>query len=273
MYCHYICNYKSENNDISGSKNYTKLSRIRISCKQGEDDYKTGDMVLVTGKMKSIEPASNPGQFDSQAYYAGKKISYTMWEPEIVLIERSEFHFQRTLYEIRSYFSEIIAQCAGDEMEKKIRVNGEAENEIGTNGEMGKETSINDETEKDILNIQKSELGSIMRGIVLGDKSDISQDTKNLYQTGGISHILAISAMHLTILGNGLYGILKRFGVPIRVAGIISGAFLTVYGILTGASVATIRALIMFLLNIGAQLTDSNTRSNTNSGSMGKPIY
>lgn len=247
-------NIEDKSND--SFKENRKLSRIRISCKQENKDYRIGDQVSVYGKLKSIEPASNPGQFDSQSYYAGKKISYTMWEPEVTVLERPKFHFQRTLYEIRSYFSSVIAQCAGGGRKNNLEneVKDANENIIKNEAEKITETETNIE-ENVVENMWKNELGNIMRGIVLGDKGDISQETKNLYQTGGISHILAISAMHLTILGNGLYGILKRVGVPISVAGVISGIFLAVYGILTGASVATVRALIMFLLNIGAQLT------------------
>ena len=267
-------NSNGEKNESFGVENYIKLSRIRIFSKQGEEKYRIGDLVSVTGKMKSIEPASNPGQFDSQAYYAGKKISYTMWEPEIVVVGRPEFHFQRALYEIRSYFSGIIAQCISCKTVrstldtgcpegipcKTVRSTLDTECPEGIGDEAENYTQAKQQNKEKIeknntANLEKSELGNIMRGIVLGDKRDISQDTKNLYQTGGISHILAISAMHLTILGNGLYGMLKRFGIPISAAGIIAGVFLAVYGILTGASVATIRALIMFLLNIGAQLT------------------
>lgn len=201
---------------------YRQLDGIRITCPIGGETYKIGDEVTAFGVLKEISPATNPGQFDSQSYYAGKKIDYTMWEPEITLIGRPKIHVQRSLYDLRSHFSEIITEC-----------------------------------------IQYDSIGGILRGIVLGDKSDISEETKKLYQIGGISHILAISAMHLTILGNGLYGILKRCGVPLRIAGSISGIFLTAYGILTGASVATVRALIMFLLNIGAEFSGRTCDSKT----------
>ncbi len=189
-----------------------KLNRVKIFCKQGMNELFPGDRVQVTGGLKEIQGASNPGQFDSLSYYAGKKISYTMWEPEIAIVKRPTVSFVRFLHKVKEHFSNILEQC----------IDGET--------------------------------GNIMRGIVLGDKTDISSDTKELYQIGGISHILAISAMHLTILGNGFYSILKKMRVPIRIGGCLSGVFLIGYGVLTGSGIATIRALIMFLLNIGAQL-------------------
>lgn len=194
-----------------------KINRIKITCQQG-DVYKIGDLISAYGKLNEISPPTNPGQFDSKSYYEGKKIRYTMWEPKITLVERPNVHLQRSLYEIRNYFSEIISNCMGTE-----------------------EAYI--------------EIGNIMQGIVLGNKENLSEETKIRYQIGGISHILAISAMHLSILGNAFYEILKRVGVSIHMAGVAVSVFLVLYGILTGASVATVRALIMFLMKIGAQLT------------------
>ena len=218
--------------------NYIKWSRVKITCSLQERNYEPGDKVSVYGVLKEITPATNPGQFDSQAYYASKKIYFTMWEPEITLLQRPKIHMQRMLYRIRGYFSEVIETC------------------VGNLTKIGFLNRAN-------LFIDVSKYASIMQGIVLGEKSGISKDTTLLYQIGGISHILAISAMHLMLLGNGLYRILKWLGVPVRIAGVMAGAWLTVYGIFTGASVATLRALLMFLLNIGAQLTGRTYDGNT----------
>lgn len=97
--------------------------------------------------------------------------------------------------------------------------------------------------------------GALLKGISLGEKNDISEEITSLFQTGGISHILAISALHLQILGNSLYKLLRKCRVPIPIAAAASGAFLVGYGILTGASVATLRALLMFLISIGGDVT------------------
>lgn len=197
----------------TNSKKDQKLNRVRITCGEDTADLYPGDKICVTGQLKMLQGAANPGQFDSKKYYEGKKIDYTMWEPEIQLLERPRFSISRALYKVRQYCSGVISDCTDEET------------------------------------------GILMRGIVLGDKSGISQETKELYQTGGISHILAISAMHLTILGNGFYALLKKMRLPVGLAGGLTGIFLTVYGVLTGASVATVRALIMFLLNIGGRLS------------------
>lgn len=246
----YQCEYKEEKqilyvketvlmepNDKSGrmdgEEDYYKLKQIKITCPSNVQEYKIGDFVTACGILREITSATNPGQFDSQSYYAGKQIFYTMWEPKTELIKRPAVHLQRSLYELRCRCSEVILEGV-----LLLAKNGEESCQ--------KNTVYTEELE---------ELANVMQGIVLGDKGGIADDTASLYQMGGISHILAISAMHLTILGNGLYGILKRLGLSIRISGVLACVFLMLYGILTGASAATLRALIMFLLNVGAQLT------------------
>ena len=43
--------------------------------------------------------------------------------------------------------------------------------------------------------------------MILGDKSNLEEDIKELYQQHGISHILAISGLHVSIIGISLYNI------------------------------------------------------------------
>lgn len=100
-----------------------------------------------------------------------------------------------------------------------------------------------------------NQYGALLKGISLGEKNDISAEITDLFQVGGISHVLAISALHLQILGSSLYKLLRRCGISLRIAAFVAAVFLGCYGILTGASVATLRALLMFWVNIGADVT------------------
>ena len=46
--------------------------------------------------------------------------------------------------------------------------------------------------------------------MLLGEKSVLSEETKELYQNAGISHILAISGLHISMIGMGLYAFLRK---------------------------------------------------------------
>lgn len=98
----------------------------------------------------------------------------------------------------------------------------------------------------------------IMQAMLLGDKTFLEADTKKLYQDGGISHILAISGLHISFLGMGLYRFLKRMYAPVPAAGIISGTLLFSYVVMSGASPSACRACAMFVLSL---LADSLGRS------------
>jgi competence protein ComEC len=95
----------------------------------------------------------------------------------------------------------------------------------------------------------------VFEAIVLGEKTDLDPEIRMRYQLAGIVHILAISGLHISILGMGLYKLIKRVGFGIWPAGIFSLAVMLQYGMMTGGSVSTLRAVTMFLIAMGARIT------------------
>lgn len=94
----------------------------------------------------------------------------------------------------------------------------------------------------------------VMSTMTLGDKSLLDAEIKELYQGAGISHILAISGLHISVIGMSLYQMLRRFGLSYQTAGIIAGGCMIAYGVMTGLSASTIRAVLMFLLMLLGQM-------------------
>ena len=92
--------------------------------------------------------------------------------------------------------------------------------------------------------------------MVLGDKQDLDPEMRMRYQLAGIVHILAISGLHISILGMGFYNLLKKIGLGIWPAGIFSLGVMLQYGIMTGGSISTMRAVTMFLIAMGAGSLD-----------------
>lgn len=97
--------------------------------------------------------------------------------------------------------------------------------------------------------------GSVMSAILLGEKSELDADMKTLYQVNGIGHILAISGLHLSVIGIGMYRIFRRVSGSYPVGGIAGICFLLVYIMMIGWTVSVVRAMIMFLFRIGADMT------------------
>ncbi|WP_337673153.1 ComEC/Rec2 family competence protein, partial [Gallintestinimicrobium sp.] len=96
--------------------------------------------------------------------------------------------------------------------------------------------------------------GATASAMVLGRKKGMDSEVKALYQGAGISHLLAISGLHLSLIGAGLFGLLKKVRLPVTLSAGISTWILIVYAQLTGMGISTRRALIMFLLFLAAGL-------------------
>ena len=94
----------------------------------------------------------------------------------------------------------------------------------------------------------------LFRAVLLGDRQGLSSEDRDLFRLGGIAHILAISGLHLSLIGQGLRALLRRLGAGIAVSDIAAGAFLVFYVLLIDAGPSALRALIMFLCLLAADL-------------------
>ncbi|MDY6306173.1 MAG: DNA internalization-related competence protein ComEC/Rec2 [Oribacterium sp.] len=98
-----------------------------------------------------------------------------------------------------------------------------------------------------ILDVLGSEEDAgIYRAILAGDKTEMSEDIRNLYQRSGISHILAVSGLHLSIIGMGVFRLLRR-RFSKTASGIVAAVLVLMYGFFTGSSGSALRAVIMLL--------------------------
>lgn len=85
----------------------------------------------------------------------------------------------------------------------------------------------------------------IFQAAILGEKGGMDEKIQDLYQKSGIAHLLAISGLHLSLMGAGFYRILRRAGLGFGAAGAAGCAAVISYGIMTGASGSAVRAVIM----------------------------
>lgn len=102
--------------------------------------------------------------------------------------------------------------------------------------------------------IYPDEEAGILEAMLFGEKSELSGDIKELYQAAGISHVLVISGLHISLLALAVAGILRRLGFPMPVWEILSVGVLAGYGILIGQPTTAVRALLMFFVLQGARL-------------------
>lgn len=112
------------------------------------------------------------------------------------------------------------------------------------------------------------ELGALCT-MLLGEKSLLSNDMKESYQDAGISHILAISGLHISLVGIGIYGFMRKRRAGFVCAMIVAGGIAYIYYFMSGCAISTERALFMFFLTMIAQTIG---RSNDMLNSLGISI-
>lgn len=94
---------------------------------------------------------------------------------------------------------------------------------------------------------------ALLKAIFLGDKSDLSKDQKALYQDSGAMHLLAVSGLHVSIIGGMLFRFLRKRGCSYAVSCTVASGTLLFYAIMTGMGNSVFRASVMFLCFLMAQ--------------------
>jgi competence protein ComEC len=96
----------------------------------------------------------------------------------------------------------------------------------------------------------------ILCAMLTGDKSILDTDIKSLYQQMGIVHILAISGLHIAMIGMAVFRLIQYTGVGLKASACAAAFFVLSYGAMVGAGPSTKRAVIMFLVRMGAEYFD-----------------
>lgn len=96
---------------------------------------------------------------------------------------------------------------------------------------------------------------SILAKMLLGEKSGVNEAVKELYQRNGIVHILSISGLHITMIGMGIYKLLRKGSCPVIPAALAGGILLLLYGTMTGFGISACRAIGMYLVHMLGEIT------------------
>jgi len=92
----------------------------------------------------------------------------------------------------------------------------------------------------------------LLAAVLLGDKTRMNEEINELYQKNGIAHLLAVSGLHISLIGMGVYRLLRRLGLGFGTAGFWVGGLLFVYGTMTGFGPSVFRACLMLACSFWA---------------------
>ena len=110
---------------------------------------------------------------------------------------------------------------------------------------------------------------AILRALLLGDRSQVEDDQKEAFARTGLMHLLAVSGLHVLLVGMVLYTLLRPILHRLRlswnaVEWLRAGstmAVLVLYMLLTGSSPSVVRAVVMAGLLIGSILLQRTTHT------------
>ena len=189
-----------------------------ISDEMEVADYlKPGSEVSIEGKLSSFSKPTNPGQFDQWSYRKSQGYAAKISSKKVFISERGETSVLRKIK--RSIY--VLRRSAYKAIEELF-----PERESG-----------------------------IIKAMLLADKGDMEEDTYLLFSDGGITHILAVSGLHVSLFAGALLylaGMLKMGFYP-SIA--LTAVFLFSYGLLTGFPVSALRAITMTLIMLFGRLT------------------
>lgn len=97
--------------------------------------------------------------------------------------------------------------------------------------------------------ISDTDTAGLLRALILADKEQLSSKLSLDFRRCGISHILALSGMHLSMLCLAFLGLLSFLGVGKRTRTLLLFPLVIAYTLLTGAPTSLVRAAVMLLIS------------------------
>ena len=186
---------------------------LYIKLDKKEKELEYGDKVKIKGIYEKPSKAQNYGGFDYQNYLKSIGIIGVIDVEKIEVLEKNKGNF--------------IVKNIND-LSKKIK-------------------------EKTELLFKDEEEQGLIQGLILGDKTNVSEEIQENFEITNLSHILAVSGMHITYLIIGMQIVFQKLAGK-KITNIMMIVFLIIYMILAGSSPSVVRTVIMGILTIFSKL-------------------
>ncbi|MEW5909209.1 MAG: DNA internalization-related competence protein ComEC/Rec2 [Thermodesulfobacteriota bacterium] len=197
--------------------------KIRVALRRdkgGSPTAHAGDTVLISARIRIPKNFNNPGGFDYTRYLAFEGIWAVTY--------------------ISSKHLSVLAESSKNEKSMPVEI---------------LRKKISDQIDRITVNKQNDEVKGVLKALIIGYKSEIPPTLREAFNRTGVSHLLAISGLHMGIVSGVSFlifaWILSRWDVFLwhawtkKGAAILTFFPLFVYGVLSGMSPSTQRALIM----------------------------
>lgn len=100
------------------------------------------------------------------------------------------------------------------------------------------------------------DFGALSAALITGDKSQLSDEAYAAFQATAMSHLMAVSGLHLSVVVGAFYWLLKRSGLNCRSTSVLALAALLLYMALTGFGKSVVRAGVMMAVLLLGEMTE-----------------
>ena len=210
-------------------KEYNYVYKIKILCADNNDKYKNTYLYLKTSKKSTeklkygdkIEVKGSFTEASSQRNYGG-------------------FNYKEYLKSLKIY---------GTIKANQLKVlSGDCLNNV-----FNLANQVSSMMKQKIDSSMEETQAAIIKGIIFGDSSEIEEEIQENFRISSISHVLAVSGMHVSYLVIGIQLFLKSI-IGKRKTRFITIVFLIFYMFITGFSPSVVRASMMSILLIGGEV-------------------
>jgi competence protein ComEC len=207
------------------SKPFPVTGRIRLTVSGEGSNLSIGDRIVFRSRIRSIRNFSNPGGFDYQRYMAFKKVWGSTYVSlnKLILIEKNR------------------TKGVGVAISGARRRISELIDKVGDKEQQG-----------------------VLKALIVGNRNAISPELRKAFNRTGAGHLLAISGLHVGIIATASFLFFQWILSHIRFflinawtkkgAVVLSIVPVLMYGLLSGMSPSTQRAVIMVIVFLAAFL-------------------
>ena len=196
---------------ISGDVIVTIRQNRYTSGDSIKPDIKAGDRIVIKGRLSETDGKRNPGEFDYGKYLSLHNIHKTFSSngySNIKIISGNNLGY---LYQKIIYPSKIFA------------LNNIDENSSGDNA-------------------------AYLKGLVTGERSDISNEMKESFIDAGVMHLIAVSGLNVAYIILSVTLVLSVMRIPVLPRIVMTIIILILYCIFTGSPASIVRATVMGII-------------------------
>lgn len=183
-----------------------------------------GDVVELKGKIEPLPPQRNPGEFDYGGYLKMHGVDAVFSAYGFESITLAGYEPQNPWY---TYIIIPVKQYSIKEINENLG----------------------------------GEEGEYLKGLLLGERSNISSDTKENFINAGVAHIIAVSGLNVAYVALIMWAILIFIPIRYQYKIFITIACLLFYMDLTGNTPSIVRAVIMASIFLLAQIAQRKPNS------------